>query len=52
MDNLKKRIEELEHQISNIIINKYIENLKTDGFVLIPSVLTSEEVDIAKEMFL
>ena len=51
MDSLQKRIEDLEKQISNIITNKYIENLKTDGFVVIPSVLTSEEVDIAKSMF-
>ena len=51
MDSLQKRIEDLEKQIFNIITNKYIENLKTDGFVVIPSVLTSEEVDIAKEMF-
>jgi hypothetical protein len=41
----------LEKQIFNIIINNYIENLKTDGFVVIPNVLISEEIDIAKNKF-
>jgi hypothetical protein len=41
----------LEKQIFNIIINNNIENLKTDGFVVIPNVLISEKIDIAKNKF-
>lgn len=51
MDNLERRIEILEKQVHNIIIEKYIVNLKADGYVIIPNVLTTDEIDIAKELF-
>jgi hypothetical protein len=51
MHNMQKRIEELEKQMSCMLIDKYVETLKTNGYVIIPNVLTSEEIDIAKNKF-
>ena len=51
MEELLRKIEILEDQVETIILNKYFRELKEKGYTIIPSVLTSEEVELAKTMF-
>ena len=51
MNELVEKIENLEVQIFDILLEKYIESLETNGYVIIPNVITDEEVNIAKELF-
>ena len=51
MEELLRKIEILEDQFETIILNKYFRELKEKGYTIIPNVLTSEEVELAKTMF-
>lgn len=51
MDDLQKRIENLEILLRDFILNKYILKLKEDGYVIIPNVLSIDEVNEAKQLF-
>lgn len=51
MEELMKRIETLEDQVETILLSKYFRELEEKGFTIIPSALTSEEIELAKNMF-
>ena len=51
MEELMKRIETLEDQVETILLSKYFRELEEKGFTIIPSALTSEEIELAKTMF-
>jgi len=51
MEELLRKIEILEDQVETIILNKYFRELKEKGYTIIPSALTSEEIELAKTMF-
>lgn len=52
MEQLIKRITYLEEQINNLFIEKYIINLKENGYVIIPNVLNIHEINTAKQLFI
>lgn len=52
MEQLIKRITYLEEQINNLFIEKYIINLKENGYVIIPNVLNIHEINNAKQLFI
>ena len=52
MEQLVKRIDYLEEQINNLFIEKYIINLKENGYVVIPNVLNIDEINKAKNLFI
>ena len=52
MKQLIKRITYLEEQINNLFIEKYIINLKENGYVIIPNVLNIHEINQAKQLFI
>tara|TARA_B100000497_G_C7588664_1_gene354077 strand:- start:80 stop:1000 length:921 start_codon:yes stop_codon:yes gene_type:complete len=52
MEQLIKRITHLEEQINNLFIEKYIINLKENGYVIIPNVLNIHEINTAKQLFI
>ena len=52
MEQLIKRITYLEEQINNLFIEKYIINLKENGYVIIPNVLNIDEINTAKQLFI
>ncbi len=51
MENLLQKIEILEVQIFDLLIEKYILDLKKKGYVIIPNVISDEEIQIAKDLF-
>jgi len=51
MEDLLQKVEKLEIQIFDLLIEKYIIDLKKNGYVVIPNVISDEEVTIAKELF-
>ena len=51
MEELMKKIETLEDQVETILLSKYFRELEEKGFTIIPSALTSEEIELAKTMF-
>lgn len=51
MEILLKKIESLEDAIFNILIEKYILDLKENGYVIIPNVINKEEILYAKKLF-
>lgn len=51
MEDLLQKVEKLEIQIFDLLIEKYIIDLKKNGYVVIPTVISEEEVTIAKELF-
>ena len=51
MDKLLLRIEELEKSVHEKLLEKYIKNLRENGYVVITGVLNLDEVNEAKEMF-
>jgi hypothetical protein len=51
MDELIERIEKLELQIYDLILDKYFKDLKENGYVIIPNILSTEEIDLARKMF-
>ena len=51
MDKLIERIEKLKLQIQDLILDKYFKDLKENGYVIIPNILSTEEIDLARKMF-
>ena len=51
MEQLVERINHLEEQINNLFLQKYIINLKQNGYVVIPNVLNNYEINKATELF-
>jgi hypothetical protein len=51
MQKLDIRIKQLEKQTSDMLMDNYIESLKINGYVIIPNLLTTEEINIAKNKF-
>ena len=51
MEELLLKVENLEIQFFDLLIEKYIIDLKKNGYVVIPNVISDEEVTIAKELF-
>ena len=51
MEELLVKINNLEKQIYELLIEKYIIDLKNNGYVLIPNIISDEEVNIAKDLF-
>jgi hypothetical protein len=52
MDSLIERVETLEQEIKTLLIDKYLSQLSENGYVIIPNVLESSEIQHAKELFL
>jgi len=51
MDELLEKIKNLENQIFDFQLEKYILDLKKNGYVIIPNVISNEEIQIAKDLF-
>ena len=51
MEKLLKRVETLESNIFDLLLNKYILDLKKNGYVVIPKVISEEEIIVAKNLF-
>ena len=51
MEQLVERINYLEEQINNLFLQKYIINLKQNGYIVIPNILNNYEINKAKELF-
>ena len=51
MDELLRKVENLEAQIFDFLLDKYILDLKKNGYVIIPNVISDEEIQIAKDLF-
>ena len=51
MEELAKRILQLEENIQNLLLEKYKQDLFNNGYVIIPNVLNINEVNKAKELF-
>ena len=51
MDELLRKVELLEAQIFDFLLNMYISDLKKNGYVIIPNVISDEEIQIAKDLF-
>lgn len=51
MEDLQRKIENLEDEIFDLLLLKYIIDLKKKGYVIIPNVITNDEIKIACDLF-
>ena len=52
MEELQRKVEFLEEQIFDFLLTKYISDLKKNGYVIIPNVITDEEIKLQRIYFI